>query len=185
MVSILSVFSSTLSASPETSRGVHNCLSFSNFGSSPNILTWASASSWALLASQTAYSRGQPIAPANLFLFFATVHSFSKSLIKVASLLRVSLYSYNGPQASNICAPKISPTDVSPKAHFFSLLAGTPIVSSKTGPKHRETEDSEERSRPVKMVNNSFNKQGTYLQGLSWVATRQVDLHTCLTKIKA
>ena len=59
MVSNLICCYATLSAHPESGRIVNNHTSFSILNSSSNFLTGASASSWALVASQTVHSGDQ------------------------------------------------------------------------------------------------------------------------------
>lgn len=71
------------------------------------------------------------------------------------------------------------------KTHFFSLLPGSPTVGSQTRPIHKwQGKNKERHSSPAWQVAGLINK-GTYLQGLSWVTTRSVDLNTHCPKLKS
>ena len=104
-----------------------------------NFLTQASASTWTLVASQTVHNRGQPNTAAIQFSsrLQCSMCSSSNKYLKLASILRASLYLHCSWQATNIWdTPShievndhlgISPTDASfPKPSFSGVLAGSP-----------------------------------------------------------
>lgn len=91
----------TVSGSPEASRVVDTTHPFSYLRSSSNFLTQMSASNWASVASQTAYSRGQPTSVAICFpsLPWCTMPSSSNKCTKIAGMSGTSC---NSLQTSNI-----------------------------------------------------------------------------------
>ena len=84
--------SSTLSTSPEASRVVDICMSFSNLSSYSNFLTQISASSQASVFRQTAHRRGQTTAAATIHfpsVLQCAMCSSSNKHIKPAGVFRV------------------------------------------------------------------------------------------------
>lgn len=115
-------------------------MSFSNLSSSFNFQTWASASSWAYVTSQTAYSRGQPLVATLCIpsLSQPAMCSVSNKHTRWAGIFWACLYSWGGLPVLDIWTTLahievnsqlgISPMDASfPKLGKFKGLEWAPL----------------------------------------------------------
>lgn len=132
---------SHLVCQPEASRTVDTRSSFSNLSSSSNFLTQALASGWAAVSSGTAHMEARPLCSHAFLLstavcsaqFLRKVHWIGSCFQGIPVLLQWST-SIQHMDRPSPCKGQWSTQDFLgrcffPKAHFFGILADSPIVS--------------------------------------------------------